>query len=294
MKKFFLLILIFTSVAAYNCYSQAGKGKAINLKFNLPKGAGYDYNMNMDMAVKGEAGGQPVNVTNTMNIGYHFKAIDDSAGWKKLTSTVTRIALKVNAGGTNINFDTDQPVDTSDVISSSIAKALGALKGGEFGFTMNEKGDIGSVTGLDEMLQRMSTGDDQNSMGSAFNEESFKQNMQSAFGSYPDKPVKPGDSWSKTTTSINAGMPMNIESVYKLESVSGNIATVNVNSKISTSDTTSGNTTGTMTGLMKYDIPTGLPIDGDLTMVLDMNINAAGQTVPMNMNIKMKMTGKKS
>ncbi len=295
MKKLFLLIIVFAAVSVGNCYSQSGN-KAITLKFNLPKGSGYDYNMTMNIGTKVNAGGQDVNVDNTMGFGYHFNVLGDSAGWKKMSATISKIVMNINTGGMNINYDSDKPLDTADVMSATFAKTLGNMKGAEFVFTMNGSGEVGSVTGINEMLQRMSSGDD-NSMGSGmgnpFNEENFKQNMQAAFGSYPDKPVKPGDSWTKTFTTTNAGMLMNMESVYTLESYSGSIANVNVNSKISSSDTTLG-FNGTMTGLMQYDIPTGMPVDGDLIMTLKMDVNTGGQALPVNMDIKMKITGKKS
>ena len=49
-----------------------------------------------------------------------------------------------------------------------------------------------------------------------------------------------------------------------------------------------------MDGNMKFDIPTGLPTDGDLDMNMKTMMNTGGQVVPMNTNIKMKITGKKS
>ena len=287
--------MVFAAVSVDNCYSQSGN-KPINLKFNLSKGSGYDYNMTLDMTTKVNAGGQDVNVDNTMGIGYHFNVLGDSAGWKRISSRISKIVMNINTGGMNINYDSDKPLDTADVMSATFAKTLGNMKGSEFVFIMNGKGEVGSVTGMNEMWQRMSSGEDNsmsNGMGNPFNEENFKQNMQAAFGSYPDKPVKPGDSWTKTTTTTNAGILMNMESVYTLDSHSGNIANVNVNSKISSTDTTL-NFNGTMTGLMKYDIPTGMPVDGDLIMALSMDVNAGGQALPMNMDIKMKITGKKS
>jgi hypothetical protein len=295
MKKLFLLIIVFAAIGVDNCYSQPGS-KAINLKFNMPKGSGYDYNMTTNIGTKVNAGGQDVNVDNTMGFGYHFDVLDDSAGWKKMSATISKIVMNINTGGMNMNYDSDKPMDTADVMSATFAKTLGNMKGAQFGFTMNGKGEIGSVTGINEIVQHMSSGDD-NSMGSEmgnpFNEENFKQNMQAAFGSYPDKPVKPGDSWKKTTTTTNAGILMNMESVYTLESYSGNIANVSVNSKISSSDATLG-FNGTMKGLMQYDTPTGMPVDGDLIMTLNMNVNTGGQALPINMDIKMKITGKKS
>ena len=291
MKNFFYAIVIIVAFAG--C-----KSDTIDLKFNLPKGSSYDYNMDMIMAVKGDVNGQPMNVTNNMSMGYRFGVIGDSAGWKKISSTISRIAMNIDAGsGVNIKFDSDKPVDTSDVMSGTVGKVLGALKGGQFTFTMNEKGEIGSVTGISEMMNRMmssvpNAGAMAGSMGNSFNEDNFKQNIQQAFGVYPSKPVKPGDTWTSTMSMNNAGMQMKIDNTYTLQSVTNNIADVKVDSKIS------GNSgvgiDGTMKGDLKYDVPTGVPVDGDLDMSMNMNVPQSGQSAPMTMDIKMKITGKKS
>jgi hypothetical protein len=302
MKKVFSAISIFAFFVLLSCNNTPGKsGDAIDLKFNLAKGDSYDYNMDMNMSMKGNINGQAMNVTNKMAMGYHFGVTGDSAGWKKISSTISRIAMNINAGsGVNINYDSDKPVDTSDMVNGTMGKVLGAMKGGEFTFTMNDKGQIGSVTGITEMMNKMmasvpNAGAMAGSMGSAFNEDNFKQNIQQAFGMYPSKPVKPGDTWTSVMNTNNAGMSIKMNNTYTLESVSGDNANIKVNSKITSpsGDSTVG-INGNMTGTMKYDVPTGVPVDGDLDMMMNMNVNQGGQSMPMNMDIKMKITGKKS
>lgn len=299
MKKLFIMVAFFAALFLISCdnKSNSGSGDAINLKFNLPKGAGYNYDIDMDMDMKGEANRQSVNMENKMAMGYHFGVTGDSAGWKQISSTITRIAMKINAGNMNMDFDTDKQPDSSDATANAMGKVLGAMKGAEFKFTMNEKGQVGSVTGINEMIQRMvtSTGADGGAvaagMAGAFNEDNFKQNLQQSFAVYPGKPVKAGDSWTSTMDMNNTGMQMKMDNVYQLESVSGGNANVKVNSKISSPSGAQGALSGTMTGTMKYDVETGVPIDGDLKM--DMNITAAPQSPPMTMEIKMKVKGKK-
>jgi hypothetical protein len=242
-------------------------------------------------------GGQAMEVNNKMGFGYHFGVLDDSAGWKKVESTISKIAMDVNAGGVNINYDSDQPLDTSNVVNSTVGKVFNALKGSQFIFTMNDKGEIGSVSGINELIQKMmdavpGAGAMANGMSSAFNENSFKQNIQQAFGMYPGKPVKPGDSWTNTMSVDNNGVPMKLDNTYTLESVNGDNANVKVNSKISSDGAAGYTMSGTMTGAMMYDVPTGVPVDGNLDMKIDMNIS--GQAAPLNMDIVINMKGKKS
>ena len=271
MKKFFSAFILSACFIFFGCNNKPGNGDAITLKFNLPTGSSYDYNVDMDMAMNGNVNGQPINMKNKMAMGYRFAAIGDSAGWKKLTASINRIAMHINSNGVNIDFDSDKPTDTSDVVSGTMGKVLGALKGGQFGFTMNEQGKIGSVTGINDMMQRiMSSINIQGAgamaagMNNTFNEDNFKQNIQQSFGMYPDKPVKPGDTWTNTMNINNQGIQMKMDNTYTLESVNGNTANVKADSKISSPGANSMGITGTMTGTMKFDIPTGLPVDGDL------------------------------
>jgi hypothetical protein len=236
-----------------------------------------------------------------MAMGYGFAAIKDSSGWKKISATINRIAMHLNSNGVDINVDSDLMPDSSDAVSGTMGKVFGALKGGQFQFTMNEQGKIGSLTGINTLVQHIFSSINvpfspsvMAGVNNVFNKEIFKQNIQQSFGMYPGKPVKSGDNWTSTLTMNNQGMQMKIDNTNTLESVDGNIANVKINSKISSPDEASTGITGTMDGNMKFDIPTGLPTDGDLDMNMKTMMNTGGQIVPMNTNIKMKITGKKS
>src|ERR1700709_2615581 len=116
MKKLFLPVLIITLISVNgNCQND----KAIDFKFNLPKGSGYDYNIDMNMGLKGNANGQPMDVSNKMAMGYHFSVIDDSAGWKKVSTTISHLAMTMNAGGVNIDYDSDKPDDTTNTMNTT-------------------------------------------------------------------------------------------------------------------------------------------------------------------------------
>src|ERR1041385_3183384 len=103
MKKIFFALASAAFVIAFSCNS--AKNETITLKFNLPKGSSYDYNMDMDLNMSGTAGGQQMSMKNNMQMGYRFGVTDDSAGWKKISATFSRIAMDMDAGGMTINFD---------------------------------------------------------------------------------------------------------------------------------------------------------------------------------------------
>ncbi len=300
MKKKFTAIIAACLLLA--CNNKPANNDAITLKFNLQTGMSYDYDMDMTMTMKGNVNGQPLDMHNTMVTGYHFMANADSAGWKKMQATISHIAMNINANGQNVNYDSDKPGDSADVTSGTMGKVLGAMKNAQFYFTINSKGEVGSVTGIDDMMQHAMSSVNSpagvamaSGVSSSFNEENFKQNLQQSFNMYPDKPVKPGDTWTNTTTMNSQGAQMKMNNTYTLQYVTDSIANIKVDSKISAPGSgASMGLNGTMSGTMKFDVPTGVALDGNLDMNMKMTMNTGGQITPVTTDIKMKITGKKS
>ncbi len=299
LKQFFAGALV-ASVLLTACGGGASKDP-ITLKFNMGKGQKFNYTMEVDMAMKQAMMGKEMDIKNKMTMGYDFAVTGDSSGWKTMAGTIARMGMDVNAMGMTMKFDSETPGDTSGPMGV-VGKVFSAMKGGQFTFTMNEKGEVGEVRGMKEMMEKtMNSLNVPNAeqmfagISQGFDENAMKQNMQQSFNMYPDKPVKAGDSWSKTMTTSTQGMKMKMDNTYTLESVQGDVATVKVVAKISSAaDTTSAmkiDMTGNSDGSVKYDIPTGMPIDGNMNMKIAMKM--AGLDKPMDMNMKMTMKGKK-
>ena len=298
MKTFFTAVI--AACLLLSCNNKSNNSDTITLQFNPPAGTKYDYNVDMNMSMNGNVSGQLVDMKNKMAVGYHFITKADSGNWKKMEASVSRIAMNMNTNGVNVDYDSDNANDTANVVSKTLGSVLGAMKDGTFNFTINNKGEVGSVTGINDMMQHAMSSVNSpaavamaSGMSNTFNEENFKQNLRQSFNMYPDKPVKPGDTWTNTTTMNSQGTDIKMDNNYTLESVSGNIANVKVDSKISLPNA-GASLNGTMTGNMKFDIPTGLALDGNLDMTMTSNINTGGQLTPMNTDIKMKISGKKS
>ncbi|HLK30946.1 MAG TPA: DUF6263 family protein [Puia sp.] len=306
MNNKFLTAIAFISFALLIACgaSSPNNGNTIILKFNLKKGQKFDYYLNMDMNMIESVMGQTMNIDNKFGIGYIFEAEKDSNEWKTITSTINRINMDINAGGKSMKFDTDNPVSDTAGPGGMMSKIFGAMKGGQFTFTMDEKGHVGNVYGMKEMMERMISNLNvpnaeaiMQGMGKSFDESSFKQNIEQSFAIYPDKPIKPGDTWVRTMNIASNGLPVKYENTYTLNSVTGNTANIKVSSKLSSGADSSASgakdVNGTMTGDMNYDIPTGIPLNGKLNMKMNMKVAAQGQEIPVNMVMIMTTTGKK-
>ncbi|QEC69036.1 hypothetical protein FRZ67_17605 [Panacibacter ginsenosidivorans] len=311
LKKFLTVAAIAMSVIIAGCGSGSETKTADGyvLKFNMAKGTKFEYSITMDMSMKQNVMGKDMDVKNKMLMGYTFEVNGDSAGWKKVAATISRVAMDMNAAGMTVHFDTNEP-DTATISEQNpmamVGKVMGAMKGGQFGFTINENGEVGSVFGLQEMMQNMVSKANlpnaetmMQSISKSFDEENFKQNMQQSFNVYPGKPVKTGESWNKTMTMKNSGMDMKMENTYTLQSVTGDDALVKVVSKISSGGDTTGtmgmkmDMSGTLDGDMHYNLPTGMPEKGNMDMKMNMKMTGQGMEVPMDMDMKMLFEGKK-
>jgi hypothetical protein len=301
MKNKFLAFVVLAGMV----YTTACKNSdSVDLKFNLPKGSKYEYATTMDMNMNQAIMGQQMQMKNKMGVTYLFEVLNDSSNWKTMKATINRISMDVNAMGQSMSFDTDKPSTDTAGEMAAVSKMFGAMKGGQFTFTMNDKGEVGSVTGMEEMVRKMAATmpnaeQAMAGMGNTFNNENFKQNIEQSFSVYPGKPIKVGETWKKTTTMKNQGMTIKSDNTYTLESVKGNDAVVKVVSKLSSDSSAAvqpGMTMtidGTSNGNMHFDVPTGIATDGKMNMKMNMKMNAQGQEIPMNMDMTISVKGKK-
>ena len=303
MKKY-LFVLPVLAAFAYLAGCNSSADNTVALKFKLPKGTRYEYAMNMEMKMNRQMMGKDIEVKNTMGFTYLFEVTNDSANWKTLSSTITKVSMDMDVMGSIIHFDTDMPNDTGRGPLARMGKVFGAMKGSQFSFTVNDKGDISEIRGLQEMREKILSGLPDGAgwaaagMKNVFDEESMKQNVHQAFQAYPGKPVKPGDSWTKTTTQKMQGMSVKSDNTYTLESVNGDDAVVKVVAKMSSAGSNDVNAdarsmTGNGQGKIHYDLKTGMTSDGDMDLKMDMKVKADTTEMPMTMNMKMKMRGKK-
>ena len=128
-RNIFVLAAFAASVLLMGC---SGSSDGVTLKFNMAKGSKLDYNANLDMTIKETVMGTDMNITSKITLGYLFEVTGDSAGWKNLTSTITRIGMDMNAGGMAIKFDSDNPNTDTAGPNGMVAKIFGGMKGGQF------------------------------------------------------------------------------------------------------------------------------------------------------------------
>ena len=117
---------------------------------------------------------------------------------------------------------------------------------------------------------------------------------------YPKDPVKIGENWSVSNTSVNMnGLKMNVNIKYTLEDVNNNIATVSVDGVINgKGDIVNGSTTirmemnGTEKGALSVYLNDGHLKNGAYTMDVNGNMDVGGQKMPLTMQADFTMSDK--
>ncbi|MGZ8538171.1 MAG: DUF6263 family protein [Flavisolibacter sp.] len=177
--------------------------ESVQLKFNMPKGKTYDFNMVFDM--KQEVNAQIMN--NHMRFNYDMQVVDEKEKVKTIKTTYKRIDMAMAMGENKMDFSSEKGTSASFDPLQIVSKMLSVIKGKSFTMKVNDKGEISDVDGFEEIGQTMvkemnlpeaSKAQMLAQFKSQFNDDAVKEMFSTAFNIYPDKPVKVGDTWQKT------------------------------------------------------------------------------------------------
>ncbi|POY37050.1 hypothetical protein C3K47_08305 [Solitalea longa] len=294
-KKTLVLVLIGT-ITFTNLWAQ----KAITLKQNLTLGKKYTYEMNVDQNINQDVMGQQIDMKQLLNITYSFDIVNAIKQDKNIKVVYDKIYSLTEAMGASTEYDSAKDDGTGN-------NPLSALKGAGFTMVVSPKGEVKSVKGADEMMEKMAQKSSSDSatvekvkemLGKQFGNEALKSTMESSLKIYPDKPVKVGESWM-IESSVQSMLPMNIKSTYTLNEVKDNKAYITVNSVISANGpaeimglTLQTNLNGQNNGNMVLDIKTGVALDYQVKVEIDGTMSAMGQNIKMKINGANKVIGK--
>ena len=301
--------IIFSSVAVLGfltvfmldaCQSAKNSTASKMLKFDLEKGKGYDYEMiiNMDQ----ELMGQPLQMD--MTTYYSMDITGDDGTIKTISSRLERFKMKTAMMGINLDVDTDEPMsrDTSDAKKNPIElmkRVFASLKGLQFNMKVDREGKITEVTGLENLADKMTTelglseeekAEASGSVDKAFNKDEIARNFERFWYIFPNKEVKVGDSWKKSS-SFGGQMPATYESTYKVTDIEGDMVTVEEKSVISAKQDAGGKsveTSGEISGTVTVDSRSGLLVNADQ----DMNMKVKSGGMEVNIKGKSKIKGK--
>ncbi len=302
MKKSLLLVAagIITAASFQSC--KPGGSDAVNLKMNLASGSKYGYVMDMKMAMEQSAMGQSMKTDNDMTMEFTYDVAAAEGTDKKFTINYDRIAMSMKNPMMSMQYDSKEGGK-----KDSMLNGMGMMLNKPFTMTVSEKGEIKKIEGLDAIINSIgTTGTPQDEamrkqIAGTFNDTAIRSMMQQSLNIYPDKPVKAGDTWTKVMN-INMGpIGMKIDNTYKLTSVTGGTAHIDVASKISSNGGSMQqggqeikvDLNGDSKGNMDVDVASGLVTDSKIKQTIKGNMTAMGMAIPMSVSSDIHITGKK-
>ena len=285
MKKNNLLLLAFVMITGtmviQSCQTSSKTSSASKmLKFNFEKGKGYDYEMIMNM--NQEMMGQTMKMD--MSAYYSMDVKEDNGNEKTISITYDRFKIGMNMMGMNLDVDTDHPLpesgddDPKKNPMKMVNRLFGAIRGQQFAMKVNAEGKVMEITGVKEMANSIidsmglnETNDPEmkekmkEAFGKQFNDEDIKSQFERVLYIFPNKEVKVGDSWKKTTRGM-AQMPGTFNSTYTVKEIEGDMVTLDEKSTITSAmkeEDVKMEMDGTVDGTIVVDSRSGLIVNAD-------------------------------
>lgn len=299
MKRISFFIAGVLALAAFLSFEACQSAKSSTatkmLKFDLEKGKGYDYEMSMN--VDQEIMGQQIKMD--MTTYYSMDVNGDDGGVKTIVSSFERFKLKSSLAGLDIDVDTDTPAtgdsaDTKRNPFAAVNKIFGAIKGQQFTLKVNPEGKIIEMTGFEGIAKKMADSleldeEDRAEMmkdfNGQFNSDEIRQNLERFWYIFPNKEVKVGDSWDKSTD-LKGKMPASYKSTYKVTGIEGDMVTLDELTKIESKEGEMISLSGEIKGTVVVDSRSGLVVTADQDM--DMKASAQGMSIAIKGKSKIK------
>ncbi|NJK83612.1 MAG: hypothetical protein HC912_07120 [Saprospiraceae bacterium] len=231
---------------------------------------------------------QKILMEQTAKQQYDIKKVN-SDGTFDLTVTTKSMKMEQVNPMMNMRFDSDNPANNEP---EGMMDGLSNMIGKSFDVVVDKQGDVKSVSMegklFDGVFDNVPGGEQMAAQfESQFGESAIKSALNQTLGFFPDKPVKVGDSWVKSTTS-EMGMKLDLQTTYTLKERKNGNASIEFVSNVATSPseaplemmgmTMSYDMKGTLKGTILVNEKTGWAIknSGEQSMKGKMNMSGAG------------------
>jgi len=256
----------------------------INLSFNPEKGAKYEYQTEMIQNIKQSVMGQEIPVEMEVNMRYLMEIKDKTPQETHVQLTYQDIVYVISNPMMNMRYDSENPA-VRNLINKS------------FLMVVAPDGSVKSVTEIDNVAESPTNTSGANwqvdaqvvaQLNQQFSGDAVKDMLEQSFKMYPANAVRAGDSWNMDNTTTINNMNTSVKTKYTLKEISGNIATIAIESDMvmTVGAGMEGTIAGTQTGTMTIDTRTGLPVTSDIAQ------NIAGLVKAQGMDVQVQLTGK--
>jgi hypothetical protein len=190
------------------------RGQApVDLKWKFEKGKPFYQELTtetkQDMQVMGQKITQFQKVT--FYLSWNPVEQDKDGNWT-VKQKIEGLKMEIEIGGNKIPYDSTKEGGPTSPLSDFFK----ALVGSEFTLTIDKNMKITKIDGRDEFLKKLVKENPQMEplLKTILSDEALKQMSDPAFSVVPDKPVKKGDTWTKTAV-LNMGPIGTFDTNYK-------------------------------------------------------------------------------
>ncbi len=291
------------------CAAPARAQKKVELRLNLQEGQTYDQTIAMQQKISQTIQKQRWDsITSTRFVMQQEVMERNSDGTLKIKTiykTVQADTLFTGSGNKQfvIHYDSTKPSNKVEAAT----QVFQAMIGQSIISTVSPRGEVVKIEGFDQLAKRIVDSQKIPAAQRAQMLKAMETGMKSQTGQtiglapFPEMPIAIGDSWT-TQNSQAKVVPILLITNYTLAAIKNGVATLNVQSKISSNPDSSAmevagskvktDFSGTQSGVMRVDEITGLPQNFELhmRMVGRISINnakmpEASATIPMHMKL---------
>ncbi len=171
----------------------------MELKLKWPLGERIVQDMDMKQTMEFSMPGQPGPMKQDMDMGqeYGLTVLKETPGGGHEVEMEFLSARMNSAMGGKTVLDYDSTKKSSAGKANEVSDIFGKVVGSKIQFFLNASNEVERMAGVDELVNRLSSGAQAQMLGmlkSMFSESSLKQ-MMNDYRSLPGKAVQPGDTW---------------------------------------------------------------------------------------------------
>ena len=294
IKKIPLLlstVFILVSVSVISSCKNSGSPAGTALKFNLEKGKEYRYDIMWDTDQNIMDRKDKINLLSN----FSFEVIADDDHIKTLKGVYRKFRLYMKIMDLEMDINTDKPSATAtenESMEGMMQRLFSKIKGSTFTMKVDEKGNVLSVSGFDEIINGMMEAAGLNeemelqmraSLKDQFSEQELKNHLAQVFLFFPDKAVKQGDSWQRNYE-ITGKVPADFSTTYTVAQIEGDHVTLDAKSIIGPAGE-GMEINGTQSGTLLVNSKTGLVLKAEFIQDMKTKVNDLPLTIHSRGNV---------
>jgi Family of unknown function (DUF6263) len=287
-------------------YADGDEKKTYRLGLHPEAGAKYYYDVSDESRASVELNGKTVENLNRSQTGVVYVFNRDSAGDIVLDMSYDKIRLYAKNNGDETDLDAARAPTSDDPME----KMLGSLMGARIEAVLSPVGEVKSITGYKEMIDRLmvnfvSTEANVRSVARSRLEQLvgysiIRKNMEQLFRLFPDSAVHIGDRW-KLESQQKGELTLNARSMFTLKDITDGTATIISEGELS-ADSTGARIMGTQVtpdlkgsqqGEYEMDVHTGMLLRADILAKAEGTVQMMGMAIPMKVEMTVKVKGQR-